>query len=125
MKEIVSTDKAPEAIGPYSQGVKMNGMLFTSGQIPIDPKTGHIAKGGIKMQAEQSMRNVKAVLEAGGYTMNDIIKVSILLTDIEDFSVVNEVYQSYFDGDYPARSCYAVKALPKDVGIEIEAIAGK
>jgi 2-iminobutanoate/2-iminopropanoate deaminase len=125
MKEIVSTDKAPEAIGPYSQGIKINGMLFTSGQIPIDPKTGHIAKGGIKMQAEQSMRNVKAVLEAGGYTMNDIIKVSILLTDIEDFSAVNEVYQSYFDGDYPARSCYAVKALPKGVGIEIEAIAGK
>ncbi len=124
MKEIISTDKAPQAIGPYSQGIKVNGILFTSGQIPIDPKTGRIVEGDIKVQAEQSMQNVKAVVEAGGYSMSDVVKVSILLADIGDFTVVNEVYQSFFEGSYPARSCYAVKNLPKNVGIEIEAVAG-
>lgn len=125
MKQIISTDKAPVAVGAYSQGVALNGMVFTSGQIPINPETGQIVTGDIANQAEQSMRNVKAIVEAGGLSMNDVVKVTILLADIGDFGAVNEVYQSFFNGDYPARSCFAVKDLPKGVSIEIEAIAGK
>ncbi|NLY71060.1 MAG: RidA family protein [Clostridiales bacterium] len=125
MKEIIKTDKAPEAVGAYSQGIKFNGMVFTSGQIPIDPETGQIVSGDIVAQARQCMENVRAVIEAGGLTMNDVIKVTILLADINDFAAVNEVYQSFFEeGNYPARSCFAVKDLPKGAGIEIEAIAG-
>ncbi|NLP30402.1 MAG: RidA family protein [Clostridiales bacterium] len=125
MKEIIKTNSAPEAVGAYSQGIKYNGMIFTSGQIPIDPKTGQVVTGDIVAQAKQSMENVKAIVEAGGLTMNDVIKVTILLADINDFAAVNEVYQSFFEeGNYPARSCFAVRDLPKGVGIEIEAIAG-
>ncbi len=125
MKKIISTENAPKAVGAYSQGIIAGGLLFTSGQIPIDPKTGNIVTGDIAEQAKQSMNNVKAIVEAGGMTMDDVVKVTILLADIADFAVVNEVYQSYFAADYPARSCFAVKDLPKGVGIEIEAIAGK
>lgn len=125
MKQIVKTDKAPVAVGAYSQGVCFNGLLFTSGQIPIDPDTGLLVTGDIVKQAEQAMKNVKAIIEAAELTMEDVIKVTILLADIGDFVAVNEVYQSFFNGDYPARSCFAVKDLPKGVGIEIEAIAGK
>ena len=125
MKKIISTENAPKAVGAYSQGITLGGLVFTSGQIPIDPKTGDVVTGDIAAQAKQSMDNVKAIVEAGGLAMSDVIKVTILLADIADFGVVNEVYQSYFSGDYPARSCFAVKDLPKAVGIEIEAIAGK
>lgn len=125
MKKIISTENAPKAVGAYSQGSIAGGLLFTSGQIPIDPKTGNIVTGDIAEQAKQSMDNVKAIVEAGGMTIDDVVKVTILLADIADFTVVNEVYQSYFTADYPARSCFAVKDLPKGVGIEIEAIAGK
>ena len=125
MKKIISTENAPKAVGAYSQGIALGGLVFTSGQIPIDPKTGNIVTGDIAAQAKQSMDNVKAIIEAGGLSMGDVIKVTILLADIADFGVVNEVYQSYFTGDFPARSCFAVKDLPKAVGIEIEAIAGK
>jgi 2-iminobutanoate/2-iminopropanoate deaminase len=125
MKKIISTENAPKAVGAYSQGIALGGLVFTSGQIPIDPKTGNIVTGDIAAQAKQSMDNVKAIVEAGGLSMSDVIKVTILLADIGDFGVVNEVYQSYFTGDYPARSCFAVMDLPKAVGVEIEAIAGK
>lgn len=124
MKKIIKTDKAPEAVGAYSQGIKSNGMIFTSGQIPLNPETGQVVTGDIAKQAEQSMNNVKAIVEAGGLKMKDVIKVTILLADIADFATVNEVYQSFFSDDYPARSCFAVKDLPKGVGVEIEAIAG-
>jgi len=125
MRQIIKTDKAPIAVGAYSQGVCFNGTLFTSGQIPIDPDTGLLVTGDIVKQAEQAMKNVKAIVEAAELTMDDVIKVTILLADIGDFVAVNEVYQSFFKGSYPARSCFAVKDLPKGVGIEIEAIAGK
>ena len=125
MKSIISTEKAPAAVGAYAQGISFNGLVFTSGQIPIDPKTGEVVTGDIVAQAEQSMNNVKAVIEASGLTMEDVIKVTILLADIGDFGAVNEVYQRYFTGGFPARSCFAVKDLPKGVGIEIEAIAGR
>lgn len=125
MKQIISTDNAPQAVGAYSQGIMINSLLFTSGQIPINPENGQVLTGDIKAQAEQSMKNVKAVVEAGGYTMEDVVKVTILLADIADFAAVNEVYQSFFTGNYPARSCFAVRDLPKGVGVEIEAIAGR
>jgi 2-iminobutanoate/2-iminopropanoate deaminase len=125
MKQILSTEKAPAAVGAYSQGIALNGLVFTSGQIPINPETGEVVTGSIVAQAEQSMKNVKAIVEAGGLTMDDIVKVTILLADIGDFGAVNEVYKSFFSGDFPARSCFAVKDLPKGVGVEIEAIAGK
>ncbi len=125
MKRIISTNGAPEAVGAYSQGVGLSGLVFTSGQLPIDPATGEINTGSIASQAEQSMKNVKAIVEAAGLTMDDILKVTILLADIGDFAEVNKVYESFFKGDFPARSCFAVKDLPKGAGIEIEAIAGK
>ncbi len=124
MKKIISTDGAPKAVGAYSQGVAFSGIVFTSGQLPINPATGELNTGDIASQAEQSMKNVKAIVEAAGLTMDDILKVTILLADIADFAVVNQVYESFFKGNYPARSCYAVKNIPKGAGIEIEAIAG-
>lgn len=125
MKKIISTDGAPKAVGAYSQGVALSDLVFTSGQLPIDPATGELNTGDIASQAEQSMKNVKAIVEKAGLTMENVLKVTILLADIDDFAVVNQVYESFFTGDYPARSCFAVKDLPKGAGIEIEAIAGK
>lgn len=125
MKKIISTDGAPKAVGAYSQGVEFSGFVFTSGQLPINPVTGELNTGDIASQAEQSMKNVKAIVEASGLTLDDILKVTILLADIADFAVVNQVYESFFTGNYPARSCFAVKDIPKGAGIEIEAIAGK
>ncbi len=125
MKEIISTEKAPKAVGAYSQGVSFSGLVFTSGQLPIDPATGELNTGDMASQAEQAMKNVKAILEEAGLTMENVLKVTILLADISDFAVVNQVYESFFSGNYPARSCFAVKDLPKGAGIEIEAIAGR
>ena len=121
--KILQTDKAPAAIGPYSQGIDANGFVYTSGQIAIDPATGTIPEG-ITAQAEQSCRNVGAVLEAGGVGFENVIKTTCFLADMADFAAFNEVYARYFVSK-PARSCVAVKTLPKNVLCEIEAVACK
>lgn len=121
--KIIATDKAPGAIGPYSQGYEVNGMVYTSGQIPVDPASGNIPEG-IAAQAEQSCRNVGAILEAAGSSFEQVIKTTCFLADMGDFAAFNEVYAGYFVSR-PARSCVAVKELPKGVLCEIEAIAIK
>lgn len=118
----VSTDKAPAAIGPYSQAVIANKMLFASGQIPINPETGNVEAEGIEAQAEQVMKNIGAVLIAGGCGYEDVVKTTCFLADMADFAAFNAVYEQYFTGK-PARSCVAVKQLPKDVLCEVEVIA--
>ncbi|MCC8138905.1 MAG: RidA family protein [Lachnospiraceae bacterium] len=120
---IIATEKAPGAIGPYSQGFEVNGLIFSSGQIPVDPATGNIPEG-IAAQAEQSCKNVGAILEAAGSGYNKVVKTTCFLADIADFAVFNEVYAKYFISK-PARSCVAVRDLPKGVLCEIEAIAVK
>lgn len=120
--EKIYTHSAPEAIGPYSQAVKINGFLFTSGQIPIVPETGAVAEGGIREQTEQICKNLKAVLEAGGSSLEKVVKTTCFLADMNDFSPFNEVYGQYFS-HRPARSCVAVKALPKGVLAEVELVA--
>ena len=127
MKNILSTDKAPAAIGPYSQGVSapVRSIVITSGQLPIDPATGAFAEGGIAGQTRQSLENVKAVLEAGGFAMEDVIKTTVFLKDMNDFAAMNEVYATYFAANPPARSAVEVARLPKDALVEIEAIAAK
>ena len=119
--QIINTDKAPGAIGPYSQGMIAGGLVFTSGQIPIIPETGEIAEG-IEAQAEQSCRNIGAILEAAGSSFEKVVKTVCFLADMDDFTAFNEVYARYFTGK-PARSCVAVKTLPKNVLCEVEAIA--
>ena len=119
----ISTPNAPAAIGPYSQGYEVSGLVYTSGQIPVDPATGDVPKG-IEAQAEQSCRNVAAVLEAGGASLAGVFKTTCVLADMADFAAFNAVYERYFVSK-PARSCVAVKALPKGVLCEIEAIAAK
>lgn len=121
--EIISTDKAPAAIGPYSQAVKAGNLLFCSGQIPLDPATGEVVAGDVVAQAEQVMRNIIATLEAAGAGLGDVVKTTIFLADMGDFSLVNHVYGSYFDSHKPARSTVAVKTLPRNVLLEIEVIA--
>ena len=118
----VSTDKAPAAIGPYSQGVVANGFVFTSGQIAIDPATGSVVSGGVKEQTEQVMKNLGAVLEAAGASFESAVKVTCFLSDMSYFAEFNEVYARYFVGS-PARSCVAVRGLPRDVLVEVEAVA--
>lgn len=125
MKKIISTVAAPVAIGPYSQAVEKNGFLFTSGQIPIDPATGSIVDGGIKKQTEQVFKNIKALLDEAGYGFEDVLKTTVFLADMNDFSAMNEVYATKFDGTFPARSAVAVKTLPKNVLVEIETICSK
>lgn len=122
-KQTIITERAPKAIGPYSQGVKAGGLVFTSGQIPIDPKTGELIQGSIKEEARQSLENVKAVIEAAGFSLRDVVKVTIYLTDMTEFGVVNEIYATYFGQDRPARSTVGVASLPKGARIEIEALA--
>ena len=121
MKQI-ATDKAPQAIGPYSQGIEKNGMLFVSGQLPLDPETGKMPDS-IEEQAKQSLANVTAIVEAAGLSASDVVKTTILLADINDFGTVNEVYAGFFTGVCPARACYEVARLPKGALIEVEAIA--
>ena len=123
MKEIISTDKAPAAIGPYSQAVKVGNLLFTSGMIPIDPATNTLVEGGIEVQAERALQNVKALLEASGSSMDKVVKTVVFIKNMDDFAKVNEIYAKYFTSDFPARSCVEVARLPKDVLIEMEAIA--
>ena len=121
-KIIINTDKAPAAIGPYSQGDEVGSMLFTSGQVPIDAETGQIPQG-IEKQTEQSLLNIKGIIEAAGAGMNDIIKTTVFITDMNNFTAMNEVYKSFFEeGTYPARSCVEVSRLPKDALVEIEAV---
>ena len=125
MKKIISTDKAPAAIGPYSQAVEVNGLVFTSGVIPIIPETGELVEGGIEKQAEQAIGNLKALIEASGAKIEDTIKTVVFIKDMNDFAKVNEIYSHFFTGDCPARSCVEVARLPKDVLLEMEAIAVK
>ena len=123
MKEIIATDKAPAAIGPYSQAVKVGNLLFTSGMIPIDPATNTLVEGGIEVQAERALENVKALLEASGTSMDKVVKTVVFIKNMDDCAKVNEIYAKYFTSDFPARSCVEVARLPKDVLIEMEAIA--
>lgn len=125
MKKIISTDKAPAAIGPYSQAVEVNGLVFTSGVIPIIPSTGELVQGGIEKQAEQAISNLAALIEASGAKIENTIKTMVFIKNMEDFATVNEIYSRYFKSDCPARSCVEVARLPKDVLIEIEAIVAK
>lgn len=120
--EAVYTKNAPEAIGPYSQAIKIGGLVFTSGQIPVNPENQQIAGEGIEVQAEQVMKNLKAVLEEAGSSLEKTVKTTCFLADMADFAVFNEIYAKYFTGK-PARSCVAVKTLPKNVLCEVEAIA--
>ena len=124
MKKVIHTDKAPAAIGPYSQAIEANGMLFISGQIPVDPATG-IVPEGIKAQTEQVMKNIAAILLEAGYSFDDVVKTTCLLSDIANFAPMNEVYAQYFLVNAPARAAFAVRDLPKGVLVEIETIAVK
>ena len=122
MKKIISTQNAPAAIGPYSQGIIANGFLFASGQIPIIPETGAIAEGDITVQAQQVMKNVGEILKEAGTDYESVVKTTCFLAEMSDFAAFNNVYEKYFTGK-PARSCVAVKQLPKDVLCEVEVIA--
>ena len=126
MKKRLNTDDAPKAIGPYSQGIDTGNLLFLSGQIPIVPEKGEIVATGIEGQTRQSLMNVKAILESAGCSMDDVVKTTVYLADMDDFVKMNEVYQEFFtEGSYPARSAVEVAALPKGALVEIEAIALK
>lgn len=119
----VYTEKAPKAVGPYSQAINIKGLVYTSGQIPIDPGTGAIVTGSIELQTSQVLDNLKVVLEAAGSSLDRVVKTTVFIKDMNDFSRINEVYAKYFSQPYPARSCVEVARLPKDAGIEIEVIA--
>lgn len=123
MKEVIQTEKAPKPIGPYSQAIRAGNFIFLSGQIPIDPSTGEMVKGDIQQQTRQVLKNIKGVLESQGLGMQDVVKVSIFLKDIENFGQMNEVYATYFSASPPARSTVEVAKLPRNADIEIEAIA--
>lgn len=123
MKSIVATEKAPKAVGPYSQAVVTESLIFVSGQIPLDPKTGLIVEGDIKVQTKRAMENVIAILESADATIDNVIKVTVYLADIKDFAAFNEVYATYFTTNMPARSCVGVASLPKGASLEIDVIA--
>ena len=123
MKKVIFTSKAPAAVGPYSQAIETNGMLFISGQIPINPETGKIVEGDITAQTDQVMKNIEAILTEAGYTFDDVIKSTCLLSDMSNFAVMNAVYAEYYPENPPARAAFAVKELPLGVMIEIETIA--
>ena len=123
VKDIVATDRAPRAIGPYSQAVRAGDLVFASGQIPIDPATGEFVAGGVAEQTEQVLRNLTAVFEAAGVGMNQIVKTTVFLADMDDFTVMNEVYGRFFGVEPPARATVQAARLPRDARVEIEAIA--
>jgi 2-iminobutanoate/2-iminopropanoate deaminase len=125
MKKIIRTDNAPKAIGPYSQAVEVNSMLFISGQIPLDPETGKLIEGGIIEQTEQVLKNIGNILGAAGYSFKNVVKSTCLLKDIADFKAMNEVYSRYYTEDQPARAAYSVKDIPLGALIEIETIAAR
>lgn len=122
-KKSVFTEKAPKAIGPYSQAITVGNMLFTSGQLGIDPTTGNIVEGTIQDETQQSLNNLKSVLEAAGATLNDVVKTTVFIKDMNQFGLINEVYGQFFNEHKPARSCVEVARLPKDGNVEVEAIA--
>ena len=122
MKNVINTKNAPAAIGPYSHAIAVNGMVYTSGIIPVDPETGAIPEGSAA-QAKQALSNLANLLEASSTSMENVIKTTVFIKEMDDFAAINEVYQTFFHGDYPARSCVEVARLPKDVLIEIEAVA--
>lgn len=126
MKEVYSTKDAPAALGPYSQGVGVSGLVFVSGQTPIDPAVGDVTAADITGQTHQALKNVRAILEAAGLTMDNVVKTTVFLHDMNDFAAMNKVYAEYFsEGNYPCRSAVQVVRLPKDVLVEIEAIAAR
>ena len=125
MKKVISTEKAPAAIGPYSQAIEVGNFLFASGQLGLDPATGDFAQGGVQAQTEQAIQNVKAILEKAGYGLENVVKTTVYLADMADFAAVNEIYAKQFSGDFPALSAVAVKTLPKNGLVEIEVIAAK
>lgn len=125
MKKVISTTNAPAAIGPYSQAIQAGNILFASGQLGMDPVSCLFVEGGVKEQTVQAFKNVHAILNAAGYTIDDVVKTTVFLADMADFAVVNEIYASQFTGDFPARSAVAVKTLPKNGLVEIEVIAVK
>ena len=122
MKKVIATDKAPQAIGPYSQAIQYGNMMFISGQIPINPATGKVVEGGIEDQTRQVMANIRAICEKAGATLDHVVKTTLFLTDLSQFQAVNAVYAEYFNADPPARSTVQVAALPLGVGIEIESV---
>ena len=123
--KVISTKKAPAAIGPYSQAIQVGTLVYTSGQIPIDPATGAFAEGGIKEQTRQSLTNVKAILEEAGLSMSNVVKTTVFMADMNDFADMNTVYAEFFTEPYPARSAVAVKTLPKGALVEIEVVAAE
>ena len=125
MKKVIATSNAPAAIGPYSQAVQVGNILFASGQLGIDPATGNFVEGAVKEQTAQAFKNVKAILTEAGYDISDVVKTTVFLADMGDFTAMNEVYASQFEGAFPARSAVAVKTLPKNGLVEIEVIAVK
>lgn len=124
MKHVIATQNAPAAIGPYSQAIEINGIVYTSGIIPVVPSSGEIPSGSVE-QAKQAMTNLSNLLQAAGSSMDKVIKTTVFIKEMNDFGEINKVYETFFEGDYPARSCVEVARLPKDVLIEIEAIASK
>ncbi|MDR0565434.1 MAG: RidA family protein [Prevotellaceae bacterium] len=125
MKKTIQTDKAPKAVGPYSQAIEINGTLYTSGQIPINPATGAVVEGGIAAQTEQVFRNIEAVLSEAGYTLANVVKTTVLMQDLNDFAAMNEVYARFFTAQQPARSTFQVAKLPLGAQVEIETVAVK
>lgn len=125
MKKLINTEKAPAAIGAYSQAVEMNGMLFVSGQIPFVPETMELVSEDVQEQTEQSLKNLIAILEEAGYGIGDVVKTTVFIKDMNEFGLINEVYGEFFKDDKPARACVEVARLPKDVKVEIDAIAAK
>ena len=123
--KVINTNKAPKAIGPYSQAIEANGLVITSGQLPIDHATGEFAPGGIKEQTRQSLTNAKAILEEAGISMANVMKTTVFLSDMNNFAAMNEVYAEFFSEPFPARSAIAVKTLPKNALVEVECIAAK
>ena len=122
-RESISTPNAPAAIGPYAQAVKAGGFLFVSGQIPLDPATGELVQDGIQAETHQVLNNLKAILEAGGSSLEKVVKTTVFIADMDQFGTINEIYAEYFQTDPPARACVEVARLPKDVQVEIEAVA--
>jgi len=125
MKKIVKTENAPAALGPYSQAVRVGNFLFVSGQVPLDPKTGEMVGSDAPTQAEQVLKNIKAILEAEGYSLEDVVKATVFAKNMDDFKAVNEVYGRFFTSNFPARAFVEVARLPKDALVEIEVIAYK
>ena len=125
MKKAINTTAAPAAIGPYSQAIEANGMVFVSGQLPVDPATGNFAEGGIKELTRQSLTNMKAILAEAGLGMENVVKTTVFLADMADFAEMNEVYAEFFAAPFPGRSAVAVKTLPKGARVEIECIAAR